>query len=930
MRRLHVLLAALGLALGSLFVLSPKPLFGQQILQFGFEGRSTSWKAGSSDAAFKVLAHRLTEESAHSGQRCEFVSVSIEKGSFIHYSLDLPKAPITEELNLNLWVKSNRPGIQLLCRMVLPRERDPKNPAQPLTVLVRCEPYQTTRWKPLHLAMPVKRLREQQQLLTHQLGREVVTAGAYLDQLVLNVCDGTGQVDVWIDDLEIGPVEDARRLPSPEPGARETPGRPASIAESGPGQPLTANRRGEVQLRGNHLWVGGKRFFLRGIRATGSPPLSTLREAGFNTVWLDESTPGGMVEDAVSQGLWVVPTIANSRTYAQGGGGKLEGLLTSRDAFGQKVSRFMEQDAVLAWDLGSNLGADRFPDVAKLARAFRMADPHRPVLADVWDGYRGYSRSVDQLLLGTHRWPLFTTLEMPAYRQWLDMRRQLTPDSYCWTWIQTHLPDWFVKMCEQDKDEFQEPIGPQPEQIRLLTYTAIAAGYRGLAFWSDRYLSDLQQGKDRLLAMALLNQEMQMLERVLVNAENNVGWIDTNKPEVKAAVFRTGDGSVLVLPIWIGPGSQFVPGQAATSELIVTVPGVPITATAWEVSPGRIQGYKLERTLGGTTVKLRNFSLTTALLFTSDLGPSGLIVNLQSQQRDMGRLAGQWLHDQAQEELGKVERVQAELERQGHTLPDAQAILDRARQALVRSMQSRRNGEHGEAYGQAEIALRSLRVLMRAHWDRAVRDLDTPVASPYAVSFYTLPRHWRMIDQFQQMRLGVNVLPGGDFETPPASEQQGWTVQEVPSLDDVQMTVRRVESEFHAGKQSLMIQVQAKDPRLEPAALERTYVALHSPKVKAEPGTLVRISAWVKIPGRIKASMDGALLFDSIGGEPLAARLVEATGKWKKISLYRKVPASGEVYVTLAMSGLGKVYFDDVRIEPLATTTARGKAATGR
>ena len=41
--------------------------------------------------------------------------------------------------------------------------------------------------------------------------------------------------------------------------------------------------------------------------------------------------------------------------------------------------------------------------------------------------------------------------------------------------------------------------------------------------------------------------------------------------------------------------------------------------------------------------------------------------------------------------------------------------------------------------------------------------------------------------------------------------------------------------------------------------------------------------------------------------------LTEAT-KWKQFVLYRKVPASGAINVTLALTGLGKVYFDDVTV----------------
>jgi hypothetical protein len=900
MRRQAWMLAGMTLVFGVLVLIHLPVALGQQIVQNGFEGRNTYWKPGSSDAVARVIEHRLTEETAHGGQRSEHLRLQVEKGTFIHYTLDLPKALVNDELHVGLWIKSNRPKIQLLCRMVFPRERDPNHAGRPLTVLVRCEPYQSTRWKMLTLRQPVKRLQEQKQLLAHQLGRDIITTGAYIDQLVLNLYDGPGQLDVWIDDLEIGPVEQNQPITPPADTV-------ASI------QPK--RRNAEVQLRGNHLWVSGSRFFLRGIRHTGLPPLQTVREAGFNTVWLDESTPPALIEEATNQGFWVVPAIVPRRKLAQPSG-RVEGTLTANNDLGQKVSRFLDQNSVLAWDLGSNLGAERFADVASLARTFRTVDPQRPVLADVWDGFRGYSRSLDQVMLGTHRWPLMTSLEMSSYREWLDMRRRLAAGGYHWTWIQTHLPDWFLKLLDEDPSTFKEPVGPLPEQIRLLTYHAIAAGYRGLAFWSDRYLADSHQGKDRLLGMALLNQELMLLERILVNAVREPEWISTSRPEVMAAVFYAPEG-VLVLPIWIGGGSQYVPGQAAVADLSITVPGVPITTTAWEVSPGRIQMYPVRREIGGTSIKLRNFSLTSAILFTSDLSPSGLVVRLQGEQRKMGRLAAQWLHDQAREELAKIEKVHVELERLGHTFPDAQALLNRARQSLDRCMQHRRNREHGAAYAEAEVALRSLRVLMRTHWDRAVRDLDSPVASPFAVSFYTLPRHWLMLDRLKGLRPSASVLPGGDFEQTSPAEQVGWLVQEVPTLDDVHIRVQRTENQAHAGKRSLMLQVIPKDPKYAPVALERTYVALHSPAVKLEPGSLVRISTWMKVPAPIRGSMDGALFFDSVGGEPLAVRQVNPTGKWKKVTLYRKVPASGRIHVTLGMSGMGTVYFDDVRIEPL-------------
>ena len=63
-------------------------------------------------------------------------------------------------------------------------------------------------------------------------------------------------------------------------------------------------------------------------------------------------------------------------------------------------------------------------------------------------------------------------------------------------------------------------------------------------------------------------------------------------------------------------------------------------------------------------------------------------------------------------------------------------------------------------------------------------------------------------------------------------------------------------------------------------------------------------------------------------------RSVYAAG-WKKYELFREVPASGTINVTMALTGLGKVYFDDVRIEPLVAggappPVAAAPAATGR
>jgi hypothetical protein len=888
----------------------------QQIHQQGFEGRDTLWVQGPSQATFQEVEHRLTDarkvdqpdERVNSGQRAEFIHLDVKQGKFIHYLYKLGKAPVSEDLRVSLWLCSNHPGVQFYCRVVLPHEEDPRNPGQKLTLLLPGEPYQAiNRWQKVGMSQPVRLLRDQVRLLRASRNKDVVSEDAYVDSVVLNLCPGPGDIKVWIDDLEAGPVDAEVKPP------QEVISRPMSRAAS------------TVSLEGGHLKVGNDRFFLMGIRHTGTP-LKVLRQAGFNTVWLDESTPDGLIEDAASLGFWIVPTIGRREELVRGQ------LAARGTEVARKASRFLDSGAVLSWDVGANLTQEDAVGISRSARLFHSLDNGRPIAADISDGYGTYAAGPEasNLLVGAHRWPLLTGLELQQYRDWLLQRRRLVPrETFCWTWIQTHLPDWFTTVAYNrgSNTRFEEPVGPQPEQIRLLSYIALGCGYRGLGYWSDRFLADSHSGRDRLLSLALLNLEMRMLEPLLLEVKDSPEWIDTSNPEVKAAVLRS-EKAILVLPIWMGKGGQFAPGHASTVRLNIVVPQVPATHQCWEVLPGMLRSYPTRRVLGGTQVTLDQFSLTTALVFTSDF--AGQIVRFQVYERRSRLVAAQWAHDLAEEELAKALRVQEELDRLGQKLPDAEGLVEKARQWLDRCQEHRRNHEFTEAYTAAQVALQTVRLLVRAHWEQAVRGLASPVASPYAVSFYTLPRHYKFVDEVRRLKTERNLLPEGSFETPPQERMPTWTPQEEVALDDVLASAERSAEFPQEGKQCLKLTVAAKPGKLPPTVLERTFVAIHTPSVRLTPGTIVKITGWVRVPARITGSVDGVLFYDSAGGEPLAVRITEPVPLWKQYTLYRIVPADGHIYVTMALTGLGSAYFDDIRIEPLTPKDAPGAPPPAR
>jgi hypothetical protein len=891
-RRLVPVLA--GVALAVLVCLVPAQSL--QIFHEGFEGTDPLWVRGMADANFKETVHRITDEHFHLGQHSEQIQFEAETGTQIFYYFDTPRTPVAEDTVASIRLKSpNKMGMVLVGRVILPREHNPNNPQEPLAVMIQSEPYDLIdKWEKLQLAAPAKLLRDQQARLQLDTKRAIDITDAYIDRLMVNVYGGPGLTDVFIDDLEIGPALD------------RAPAKPVSRPDQPEGSRPIENQPINAFCKDGQLQVDGKPFLLRAIRHTDTP-INVLHDAGFNTIDVDENASPDLLQQVAQLRLRLMVDLPIFTPDQK--------QLLSPDAVQETMRRFRQPDSVLIWNVGGGgLTAEECKAVDQAASNIQSSDP-RPVATDLWDGFDPYSKSSSVKMVGTHRWPLMSSLELLAYREWLNERRGLSwPGTYMWTWIQDHLPEPYTNLVyEQSSTQpFSEPIGPQPEQVRLLTYLALSAGYRGLGFWSDRFLAESHQGHDRMLELALINQELTLLEPVICSSTFAPTWVETSNGNVRAAVFRSPRG-VLVIPIWVGSGSQYVTGQASLGTLSITVPA-PDSAQAWQVSPGELRSVKIDRVMGGKKVTINEFDLTSAIVFTADNGPNGLLVYFQDRVRQMSEPAAQWSMMLAQKELEKVQLVEADLNRLGHSIRNEDEYLGNAREQLAKCQQHYTDHEYRECFLDAQRAMRPLRIIMRNQWEQAAKELSTPVASPYAVSYYTLPRHWQMMDTIKKTTPGTNLLTGGDFETPASDPQSGWMVQNPVPLDEVELSAQRVSEEHHDGNQALKLEVRAKNPQQLPSALERTFLAIHSPEVNVEPGTFIQVSGWVLIPKPITASADGALLYDSIGDSPLGVRL-STCPKWQRFVLYRKVPASGKVRVSMALTGVGAAYFDDVRIE---------------
>jgi hypothetical protein len=322
--------------------------------------------------------------------------------------------------------------------------------------------------------------------------------------------------------------------------------------------------------------------------------------------------------------------------------------------------------------------------------------------------------------------------------------------------------------------------------------------------------------------------------------------------------------------------------------------------------------------VGGTEITLTEFDTSAAIMFTADMQ---LVQFWQNKIRTLVKPAANHAYQLAAIEIDKVEKVQDQLAALAPAVPDAKSLIEDARRRLNEAKAHWDRQDFRAAYQESMRAVRPVRILMRAQWESASKSLgpDAPVtASPYAVSFFTLPKHWKFRAELERCSPGSNAVNDGDFERS-GQIPEGWQVRQ-GAPDDLEAEASITSLTPHDGKQCLKLQVRPKiaPPNGQlPQAIEPTYLGVTTAPVAFAAGTLVRVSGWIKIDAPIVASPDGALLYDSAGGEPLGVRLTGAKAGWKHITLYRRVPASGQIQLTAAITGIGTVFFDDLKIEPL-------------
>ncbi len=913
-----------------------------------FDGRELTSRVRASSKTAEVTLHRREPSGGVDSAGCERVMVRTGRlGATVSWEQPIPAARLIDELAVGVSVWSRSRGLQLCVRVVFPHQVDPRTGGVLTDLIPGPRVTRRGRWQRLTLEKFPARLRERLVLLRARLQRpQLEGRDVYIDRVVLRLDPDPGSTDWLVDDLVAGPIVAPRA------------GLVSAGAEGSTGDP-DPRRSSPAEVRLDRFHVNDLPFVPRVVVYRGEPP-EVLKASGVNLVLVPDHRDVALITRLRSAGLWAMASPPRPPL--------VDGVVADSGTAGL-VPIGSEADGILCWYLdphatGSDLldpGGDPrlgWNSLMRWVGQLRVADRRmrRPIVADVVGREQVLSRQ--RLLPLISREVIGTGLPLRLHQEWLDERRgRARPGSLAFSWVRTD----------------SESLVVEPEQIELQVRSALAAGYRGIGFRTTTGLdSDRPVADERLLMLGLLNLELNLLESFLATS-TRVGRLpvtvgrrrDLNGPggsqaastasqdrsesdgtrvrrrrrvvatqsagakapaggragarvdrRVEAVLFRSDYGRLLMTN-WIGDNVQFVPGQMALADVSVVVPGGDETATAWEVTTTGLRSVPTRRVAGGVVLQIGRFDRRSNIVLTSN---PRLVTKLRRQVAAGSGKAARMALRLAQARFDRVRDVDRRLVALGHAQPDAPRLMTRAASFLSRAAATLDQSAANTSRIYSDATLQTLRILQRAHWEQAVRESTSPVASTLSRCFQTLPGHWELIAAARsQGVVAEQRLVGGDFENLERMIRAGWSSQRV-AVAGMTMTAEVYRGgRGRDGESGSCLRLLAQSDLLTavPSRLPQQTVIVDSPPVAVRAGELVRITGRIRLVSARPGSLDGGVLEDSLGG-PEACLHCRKTGGWRRFELYRRAKRAGEVRLRAALEGLGELRVDDLQVEVLS------------
>jgi len=898
-------------SLNGLFLLVAIPLsflvsWGTVLGQQGADQRGTeqqSWHLLGTNCRIspRLPIHRLSQEQFHSEAPSEYFSFSVFSGDELWVGYAIPPAYVIPDLDPSVYVRANRPGVQMWVRVVLPHTIG-EDGESPLTTMISGPVYRDyNRWRKLSFgtaSLDISKLVERRlPYLRTKFGSAVNARDAYVDQIVVDLVGGPGDVQVWLDDVEVaGSVQVPDQVLRRAIDAQVVP---AGFTSGG-----AASAIPDVQIEGTVMEVDGNPLAARVIEHNGEP-FEFLGDLGFNIIRLRRAPSVTQLADARRLGLWLIAPPPGDA-----------GLNKFNQPF----------DRVLAWHLGDQLTSDDLLRTETLIREIRFSDswPDRPLIAGVANGFAEFARLGDILVMGKE--PIGSSFILSQYSNWLRETTDRAGQAICcWSVMQTDTLDAIRQQVAGMADAVP-PLPIEPQQLQFLMYETVAGGARGHWFSSTRRL-DGSDPQSRLRATTLrwINAQLEQMKPWIAGGAV-VRNLDSRQGEVEITTLKTSRSQLLLLqrPTRL---EQWVAGTPAITTVTVNNPSASSADQIFQLTEHSLQPLERGRQINSGQIKIEDCPANVAIMLTQE----PLVIRWVSEA--IGQMPGPSMLDMhrqlTQQWLALTQVVIDQLQRSGQSVPEASGLTNQAVNLMRQVSALTVNQSQLSAVRYLHQADQKLAAARAAMLLRARRLFTNSSASPLYSHMALLPAHWETATRLSQSSWKPNGLVGGEFEQLQQLTDNGWENHRGAGSG----IETRVEITPDAGltrdQNGLLLASSG-----SPGNLKAVPLWIQSAKVPIRAGQIVKIHGWVHVAQPITGSYDGLLIFDSLGGRALAER-IRATRGWQEFSLYRGAIEDTELVITFALTGIGRVMLDEVTVRtadliPESASTAAERESTPR
>jgi len=811
---------------------------------------------------------------------------------------EIKAAYVIKELNPKFVIRANRTGIRSMVRVVLPHSIDPENPtAGPLTLLLGGPVYRdANRFRRLSFAgadIDIDRaLTKKLPFLRTKYGRAVSTRDAYVDQLVLDLVPGTGDVTVWIDDVEIDgvvsvPDEITRRTNIKRIFDRNV--KPTVFDAA-----VEQATRPDIRLDGTVIEIGGRPFAARIVEHNGES-LEFLSQLGFNVVKLASVPSPQQSMTAARLRIWLIAPPPEQ-----------VGLNPLERAY----------DRVLAWHLGANLKSEDLERTRALVREIRHSDPwkDRPLVAEVASNWEEFARIADILVNGFE--PIGGSFVLNQYSDWLRQRNDLAGRAMpTWAVVQSEYPAAINSQVSAIANRVP-PLPIEPFQVQSMVYETLASGTRGHWFRSrTRMDGGDPQSQLRAITVRWINAQVRQMEPWIAGGAV-LRNLDSKQQEAEVTTIKTSRSRLLLVqrPTYM---EQWVAGTPLPKTVLINNPSASSADQVFRLSESNLQPLNRSRQLNSSQIRIDDCPSNVAIVMTQEpLVIRSLVDATQQTGNDSMlqmhiELTRRWLV------LSQI--VSDQLQRSGNGLAEVSGATNEATNLMQQVSALVASGSASSAVNYLQRADQRLAIARQAIIMRGRRSFANATACPLFASMTSMPSYWELTQRLDDVDWQPNGLAGGEFEDLAQLTAAGW--DNVRSSNPAVETL--VELNHEAARQGNSGLLMSASSKLD--VVDERPLLIRSGKVKVKAGQLVRIHGWVNITQPLRGNLDGFMIFDSLGGRDLAERITVTRG-WQQFSIFRGVNEDTDLQVTFALTGLGKVLLDEVTIRAITPRTVSRQA----